>query len=344
MKNRININNIYLFLLIIGILACRKDKPITPKTTEKDTECYEFPMLVLSFFSKERFQYQTPYFNPNNANEFVYNYKDFKLNEYKLMKYNIQTGVKFELISDVKIISQPKWSKKGWIAFDNVFNHNYQMWIIKDNGDSLTQQSTSGGNIFPTWNATGNNLYWMHSPITPPAHPYYFVQKTLNNSVIDTIMYTDDENNGYTGYNEIGNDNILITNTYINNQEHLAYTDINNISFTSLFNTYQEFQTDFCRGLTWSNDNKTVYFSIPNKGLFEINIFTKKHTLLIEYCDSKRYKTISCSSDGKKLIGERIDSYNLKDSDGNPTAEIVQNSSIYIIDLITLEETKINLE
>jgi len=342
MKNRININNIYLFLLVIGILACRKDKPIIPITTVIDTECYEFPTLDWSFFSKERYQYQTPYFNPNNTNEFVYNYKDFELNEYKLMKYNIQTGVKLELISDVKIISQPKWSKKGWIAFDNVFNQNYQMWIIKDNGDSLTQLSTSEYNIFPTWNLSGNKLYWQYSPVL--GHPYYFVNKELNNSVLDTIMYTNDVNNGYTSYSEIGNNNILITNTYINNQEHLAYTDINNISFTSLFNTFQEFETDFCRGLTWSNDNKIVYFSIPNKGLFEINIFTKKYTLLIEYCDSKRYNKISCSPDGKRLIGERIDSYNIKDAEGNATGEIVQNSSIYLINLETLEEAKINLE
>ncbi len=124
--------------MVLGMTSCLKDKVISTPSGEGD--CYSFGVLPsLTYFSNERFQYQAPYFNPNNVNEFVYNYKDFELDEYKLMKYNIQTGEKTVLANNVKIISQPKWSRKGWIAFDNVFNQNYQIWIIKDNGDSLKQ-------------------------------------------------------------------------------------------------------------------------------------------------------------------------------------------------------------
>ena len=64
----------------------------------------------------------------------------------------------------------------------------------------------------------------------------------------------------------------------------------------------------------------------------------------MDFCDTKRYETISCSADGKKLIGERVDSYLVKDNEGNATGRIMENSSIYLIDLETLEETKINLD
>ena len=62
------------------------------------------------------------------------------------------------------------------------------------------------------------------------------------------------------------------------------------------------------------------------------------------FCDSKRYTKISCSPDGTRLIGERIDSYLEKNSNGSPTGKIIENSNIYLIDLQTLKETKINLE
>ena len=75
-----------------------------------------------------------------------------------------------------------------------------------------------------------------------------------------------------------------------------------------------------------------------------MNINNGSYTKLISFCDSKRYKSISCSPDGLKLIGERIDSYLKKDLNGNPTGQIIEKSSIYLIDLQTLKETKINLE
>ena len=68
------------------------------------------------------------------------------------------------------------------------------------------------------------------------------------------------------------------------------------------------------------------------------------YELLIEFCDSKSYGNISCSSDGQTLLTSRTDSYKKKDSLGNPIHPIHVKASIYLIDLNTLVETKINLE
>jgi len=52
---------------------------------------------------------------------------------------------------------------------------------------------------------------------------------------------------------------------------------------------------------------------------------------------------ISCSSNGTKLLAERIDQ-RLSTNSGNGYIEIIQNSSIYLIDINTKEENKIELE
>lgn len=335
--------SLLFIILLTGVMACRKDKPLPSPVNNSECINLDWGNLTIgrTWFSKERYQYQTPYFNPNNANEFIYNYKDYELNEFKLMKYNIQTGIKTELASNIKIISQPKWSRKGWIAFDNVYSPNYQLWIIKDNGDSLMQFTTNKYNLFPTWDATGDNLYWQYSPVL--GYPYYFYKKGLYSSVIDTILRNGDANNGYAGYSEVSINNILLTNTYINNQSHLAFSNLSQISFTSLFNVNQAF-SDYIRSSTWSNNSQTAYFTVYNDGLYQLDINSGNYTKLMGFCDSKRYTKISCSPDGAKLIGERIDSYLMKDSEEKPTGEIVENSRIFLIDLQTLEETEINLE
>ena len=272
------------------------------------------------------------------------NYTDLELNVCKLIKHDLETGIETELANNVKIITQPKWSKKGWIAFDNVFDQNYQIWIIKDNGDSLTQFTNKKYNFYPVWDAVGTNLYWRHSPVL--GVPTYFLKQGLYNSNIDTIMANDDIYDGYTSYNDISINNILVSNIFINNNSHIACTSINNISFNSLINLNEE-DLYGLTGLSWSNNNEIVYFTVYNNshndGLFKIDIISGNYEKLIEFCNSKRYKQISCSNNGEKIIGERIDSYLIKNSENEATGEIVENSSIYLIDLITFEETKVNI-
>ncbi|MBP5982260.1 MAG: hypothetical protein KA734_00950 [Fluviicola sp.] len=351
LKKRKKINFFVVILLLMSAVACRKDKP-QPCSEPNGIECLDFKELEtfqgITFFSHERFQFQSPCFNPNNPNEFVYNYKDFELDEFQLVKFNISTGIKTILANNVKIISQPKWSRKGWIAFDNVFEQNYQLWIVKDNGDSLTQKSVSGGNISPAWDSEGENLFWLHSPNKPPSYPYYFFKQGVSNTITDTLMRDGDINQGSAVFNEISSQNILLTNTIINNEIHFAYAPLSSMSFTSIFNNSSQFKTDLIRGVAWSSNSQIAYFTFYNNsdmdGLYKLNINSGSFTKLINFCHSKRYNSISCSSNGTEIVGERIVSYTIKDSDGNFTGQIVENSEIFMIDLVTLKETKINLE
>jgi hypothetical protein len=338
METKIKIRLLLLSTVLIEVMSCKKDVPLIIDSP-KNENCYAFENLPpLNYFSEERFQYKTPYFNPNDANEFVYNYRDNQLGEYKLMKYNMQTGLKTELVNNVKIVSQPKWSRKGWIAFDNIFN--YQLWGLKDGGDSLTQFTSSSSNIFPAWNSTGDTIYWHII-----GSPYYLLKQGLYSNIRDTVLKPNDSNFGYAAHNDISIDNKLLSETNINNKAHIGYTNLNPISFNSLINIQQNIPSLInLEGLCWSNNSQIAYFTIYNVGLFKIDVANGSYTKLMEFCNSKRYGDISCSSDGTKLIGERVDSYLEKNNEGNPTGKIIENSSIYLIDLQTLAETKINLE
>lgn len=335
-------NKIIIFsIIILGVLACRKDKiPID------DDECepFDLPESGIITFGYERFQYKAPYFNPNNSNEFIYHYRDNELNEFHLLKYNLQTQQKTFILESGKIWDQPKWSAKGWIAYTHHVGYVDHIYIVKDNGDSLIQFTQNMANLYPSWSSSGNELYWLHSQVL--GVPYYFLKQNLNSSYTDTVLQDGDPNEGYSAYNETSRNNKIVSLTIINNKYHLATASLNEepLSFTSIADMEQVFNYPSPTGLCWSADENYVYVSIYANGLYKVNVNTSNTELLIPYCHSKRYELISASADGKYLIGERVNSYLEKDANGNLTGTIMEKSSIYLIDLQTLEEIKINLD
>lgn len=333
---------IILLIIISGVFACRKDK-LTPPS---DPECYSFegPDDFFWTFGQERFQYKAPHFNPNSSNEFIYHYRDNEQNEFHLLKYNLQTQQKTFILESGKIWDQPKWSTKGWIAYTHHVGYVDHIYIVKDNGDSLMQFTENEANLYPAWGSSGNELYWVHTPIV--GGPRYFLKQSLNDEHIDTLLSPLDSHSGSSLYNETSSSNNLLSLTRINNTPHLATASLNEdpLSFTSIADMEQMFSSLSLSGLCWSTDENYVYVSIYANGLYKVNVNTSNTELLIPYCHSKRYESISASADGKYLIGERVNSYMTTDEDNNPTGQTMEASSIYLINLQTLEETKIDLE
>ena len=335
-------NNFFIFAVIlftIILCSCEKDKVTI------NGNCFEIgDMESISYYIQQGAQFKFPTYNPKNKNEIIFNYCDQTNNEINLVKYDIITGVKTILAQNVLLASKPSWGINGWIAFDNILQ-NHQIFIIKENGDSLKQFTTESSNLFPIWDANGENLYWQHSETL--SHPYFFLKKGLNSSITDTVFRNSDSNFGLASYNTISNENILLTNTLINNEIHLAFSSLNSINMTSVFNVWNKFNTDYIRGLTWSNNNELAYFSVfngkNNSGLFKVEVKSGKLTKLLDFCYGKKYTEITCSPDGTKLICERIDSYLEKNSNNESTGAIIEKSHLYIIDLITLQETKIDV-
>lgn len=320
----------------MGFWSCTKDKTKSPK----GIYCEEFPEFGISFFSYERFQYMSPCFNPNNVNEFVYSYEDKVLGVNQLIVYNTFTEEKTIIVTNVKIISQPKWSVQGWIAFDNVYNGNYQIWKVKSDGDSLEQLSTNLYNLFPTWDASGNNLYYQHS--SNLGVPYYTVRQGLYSSQIDTVY------NGFTGYIDISQQNRMFAKYYVGSTTHFGATSLNSsLNFFSLINA-DENNFVGLTGTSWSSAGNEVYFSCVNgfesSGLYRMNASSGNYDQLVEYCDNRHYKIISCSPDDNSLIVEKVMSKLILNGNNEPTGEIRRQSKIYLVNLITFNETEVILD
>lgn len=320
------------------MVSCKKDK--VPSCIISSCENFE-ELPPINFFSETRYQFKFPSINPNNNNQILVNFFDNDLSDYKLIVYDISTNQNIDLVSNVKLVTRAKWSNSGRIAFDNFLNNDYQIKIVNNDGSNLMQITNPVHNIFPVWNYDGTELFYQHSPVL--GVPYFFKRYSISTTITDTVLYSNGVNNGFVGMSDVNNNNQILAITGIDNKVYLAVSDIANIDLIGIIEMSPAFETFYPTGLCWSNDNIHAYITIANKGLYRINVVTKNVNHLMEFCDTKKYKNISCSSDGTYLIAERVDSELISNSSGEPTGEISQSSFVYKIDLATLNETKIEI-
>lgn len=90
--------------------------------------------------------------NPNDPNEVVY--YGGKHPNWHMYVYNIATKQRIK-ISDYSPTHNIKWHKSGWICFAAADNNIY---IVKANGDSLAQLTTTGNCFTPEWNSIGDEI------------------------------------------------------------------------------------------------------------------------------------------------------------------------------------------
>lgn len=323
-----------LFLLNLSIISCCKDK-----TKDEGKPCESFTDFHLngSTFEFGQFQFRTPHFNPINSKEFVYNYLDTKENKAQLMTYNLVTKMSKVIAENVFVISQPKWSRKNWIAYDNLMQGGYQMSVVKSDGSEKQQLTQSIYNLFPAWGNDGETLYWVYD-VNLGSRPVYLLRQNINSIQVDTIMsYTDDGYNGLARYNEISSTNKLLHTSSCEYSGCFAKTDLNTWPLETESLTKDLEVLSHLESITWGENEQTVYYTKYKDGLYRLDASTGETTQLMDFCDSKFYRQISYSSDCHCIIGERVDSY----VDWSVKEVIYENSSIWLIDLNTMKETQI---
>lgn len=346
-------------LPIVAVLmsSCRKDDPINPPIDDPSDTTQDTPLhqkLNITDISLEDtsshdlsgdgdggnwvvyesdLQFSAPSINPNNENEFIYEFEDKQSGIKQLIKYNILNGSKTVLLNNYSSMTSAVWGVNK-IAFCP----NYMLSIIENDGSNQTHIFTQMHNIFPAWDAAGENVYWQHAPILSSV--LYLVKKNLQTGVLDTLAYSNGQNYGYAGYIDISTTNKLICETLINGSPFIGYSSLDSIKFQGLVDTdHNDMQslTDIC----WHPNGEDFYFTVANgegAGLFKMNINNPgEATKLISYCTSKHYVKIDCDPTGQYLIGERKVNYVQNNKN-------YSDSKIYKINLNTLEETKIDLE
>lgn len=330
-------------LLTLVEMACRKNGGLEPGQAD-DPECHTLPLVITPSFFTENQSYRWPVINPNSPNEFIYQYVDWHNQVFQVIKYDMQAETSTVLIDNFPSWDQPSWSRKGWIACTkrgvSVVEHIY---IVKENGDSLMQFSTNLHNYSPAWDSSGDHLYWRHSQVL--ANPHYYVRKSIHGGDVDTIFRAEDANLGVVKRGVVTQGNILIASTLFHGAWGLGYSNLasENPEFTNV-SVPANFSSSSIHTIATTQFESDVYITLYSKGLYKVNIYTGEVELLMNFCPSKRYDTISCSPDGTFLIGQRVDVRYGDETDGPLEGKIIEKPRIFRIDLPSMEETFINLE
>jgi len=260
---------IYL-LLITFIIGCSKDKDQDKQTLPIDNPCipqengptipdYQGAGWGFQIVQLDSFQFNNPYVNPNNENEFVYFVYDFKFISSGIYTYNIVTKQKnLVLETDTRAKknypqSQIKWSRKGWLIFADYYQNIYK---IKPDGDSLTLLISNGSNFLPEWNYQGTQFCIEH--IATNNKRYTLICDENGNSQ-DSLQYKEsDIFGGPIDWNHnqyiLGTSNEkIILYDYINRKIDEIIAPSGNMSF-----------------LKWVNNNEFIYKG--ERGLYTFNI------------------------------------------------------------------------
>lgn len=286
------LNIVIIVVILLTINTCKE--PQLPDWQNND-ECYFPPNEEVTGYDYifDSVFYEKPYFNPNNPDEFIY-----IENGYKLIKYNMATEAKTELFNDGnQIYYQPKWSRTGWIAFNK---SDYNIYVMKDNGDSLIQLTNNGSdlwsaaNFYGEFNYNGDSLLYSTSYyLITYDHVEQAVIVSDDFSTYDTIFnyilspLTNWQKPGYLldyGYVWIGNYNIAS----------------DSIFYIPAFDTITS-----PTGIFWLSD-KINFIYYKGYGIYQTNSINGKTSKLKEMCPYIFYLFPSYSETSGKVIACKV--------------------------------------
>jgi len=314
------IKNIVIYsLLIIFLSAGCKKKPAEKEYFPTTHSSTVIPSITIS-----PIQYKYPFFNPNNANEIIFYYIDIEKNINQLLKYDLLSKQK-NIICDTKIISQPKWNKNNWIILNN---NDYSISLIKSNGDSLHKIINFNTSLYPTWANNDSSIIFSNS--INLSSKFTLLKYNIYNKELDTLYY------GYTALNSVYNEFIATI---------LNYRDYSNISF-SKYNSPIKWETltnvdingnNRIEGICWNLTNNTIYYSRYAKGIYKLNLNSNIEVNITKPNLNIKYLALNISSDGKKIVYERINESVINN-------EIINEHNIYIMNVDGTNEQVIKIK
>ena len=273
-------------------LSCKKDK------MNLKEQCEEIESLVdlqgMPLFHQVYPSYGVPCFNPNNPDEIIFFYaKENTGPPHKLVKYNL-SNKEYQTVYEGQFGIRPRWSKKGWILlslWNELGNDGFNIWKIKENGDSLTQLTTTGNCFFPEWNMEGDRFIYELGNVSPTK----FIIANQNGEIIVTTMVGVGSGGSWQHDSLIVNANFkgLFLGNPLNN-----FHDYEQIS--SVENNSQSLG-----GAEWINKNEIIWSHVT--GIFLTNLENSITNNIIETCNAKYYQLPTYAPQIDKVVFQRID-------------------------------------
>lgn len=301
------------FLLFTLLLGCIKKSPprifeLEPTTIVEEVEscnisdsCTLIPICSIASYLRTYLypKMGAPYFNPNNANEFVF-FKFYALNNACLVKFDITSKISTTLTTKVNSDgAEPFWASNGNIYYNG---DNQQIQQINPSTGTITQLNLRSGEINPK--VYGNNVFAVKSITNQPSK--YYKNEISGGLHLDSV---------YTNFRSIESD--ISTNALFcyadssftgYNISLLSYTGQTK-TITQLTNFNDRYSLTFVKDIKWHPNNVDVFFIKDEQNgagngqeLYKINIQSRKLTLVKKTCHWKPFLNFTISPDGKKII------------------------------------------
>lgn len=304
-----------LIVILIGlILSCNKDREVDLKKPsneypEFEAKCTEFDIGVCSTTSYKIVdpQYSLPCYNPNNPNEFAY------VSDRSLWKFNLETRSKQLLTSNVFPISQPKWSKEGWITLGG---SDWNIWVIQDDGTGIKQVSKTPRDLYPEISPKGDRIiyarnmdyaYFELQENPDLRNQYKMMVITPDGNPVDSFCRAYEYDPCFPwNFSSWSSEDLMLAEYGPNNEVAnygLAVYDLNGNEkeIIYLYDGYVEDGKDFVIDAHWHPNGERVIFT-DGWGLKSLDLSTANVTLLKESCDSKTYQEFSIHPNGNDIL------------------------------------------
>jgi hypothetical protein len=231
-------------------------------------------------------------FNPANANELVF-FKFYDSSHVCLAKYDISSNTTQTLTQNVRALDgAPFWATDGHIYYNGSDKNIYRIHPQSKVNELVNLKA---GDMNPILN--GNAIYTTRYVLKKPSK--YF--KNTNTGIFHSdSVYSSSRSVAAA----ISGDGILAftdSSSKGYNLNLLKYVDTkkNVISLTNFRDRYQI--ELFVSDIKWHPDNEQVFF-VKGEDLYNININTKKLTLVKRTCINSLIKYFAISPDGKKIV------------------------------------------
>ncbi len=206
-------------------------------------------------------------YNPTNNSEIIY--VDYSGN---LFSYDLYS--KNKVFLDKQIMGIPKISKKGWVAYGKL---NFCIYIIKTNGDSLTQLNKSMSGQNPNWDFTGNYIFYLQDNLC--------MKVDMQGNKVDSLNF----NSTGAAFANNSNSHIDLTN---NNLKLVNTSTLHEIYLTTNPSSHHHLCFD-------KNDQNLFWWN--QKGLMRCNVTSKKIDTLLKFCENYSVAGLNISPGSNKL-------------------------------------------
>lgn len=279
--------------------GCKKDLPIVEDSFDILGECSPImPCNQVTIGGGYTYIFDlnsttTPFFNPNNDNEFLFvSPSTENINEKCIRIFNLQTKNSFTIYTG-SLYYAPQWSMNDWILF---CQNDKNIYKIKSNGDSLTQLTNENCYHYPQWFFEENKFVAYNECLQKD------VLFSNNGTILDTLPKLIGTTTTFAKFPYLlGNGGISGGVLFYNFQTN---TVIHQYDYSQSINSSQFLSSAF-GDVFWINYNEVIYSNI--NGLNRLSIPDLSNQNFKKSCNAKVYQWGDINSSKTKMIWSRSD-------------------------------------